>query len=116
MKTSFLPASYACNLLLACSLLCSSCFSYKLATEAQGATDNNPQNQAKAYSLFWGLANKPQVIHTPICDSMGVNGVAMVKWKTSFGNALVTFVTLGIYCPTRVYWNCSKPCQQVQGL
>src|SRR4051812_42627928 len=99
-------------ILIACCVLQSSCFTYRVATHAQGSTDNTPYNSKKACSLFWGLLNKPQVISTPTCDSLGVNGVSEVVVKTNFGNILVTIFTLGIYCPVRVQWKCAKPCQQ----
>jgi hypothetical protein len=105
-----------CALLLTCSLSFGSCASYRIATHAQGSTDYTPANSKKAYSLFWGLINKPQVILTPVCDSLGVNGVSEVKISTSFGNVLVTMVTLGIYCPAKVQWKCAKPCRIVQQL
>lgn len=99
-------------LLLAGALACSSCYSYRVATHAQPATDAVQISHAKAYSLFWGLINKPQVIHTPNCDALKINGVSEVSVKTNFGNTLLTVVTLGIYCPVRVEWKCSKPCAQ----
>jgi len=103
-------------LLLAGWLWCSGCFSYRVATHAQGSTDYTPANSKRAYSLFWGLINKPQVITTPVCDSLGVNGVAEVVIKTNFGNSLLTLITLGIYCPVRVQWKCAKPCQKIEPL
>lgn len=94
----------------------SSCSSYRVATKAQVSTDNTPANRAKAYSLFWGLLNKPQVIHTPVCDKLDVNGVAEVIVKKNVGDALLTIVTLGVYSPVHVSWKCSKPCEQTQSL
>ncbi|PSL49888.1 Bor protein [Chitinophaga niastensis] len=104
------------GLLLACILCTSSCYSYRIATHAQPATDAAPVNRVRAYSLFWGLLNKPQVISTPVCDSLGVNGVAEVRVKTNFGNTVLTFCTLGIYCPVTIEWKCAKPCAQVDSL
>lgn len=103
-------------ILIVYALSMSSCYTYRVATHAQGATDNVPYNTKHTYSLFWGLLNKPQEIHTPNCDALGVNGVSEVVVKTSFGNALLTVVTLGIYCPVKVEWKCAKPCQQTQQL
>ncbi len=102
--------------LLLYTVSCSSCFTYRVTTHAQATTDNTPANSRKACSLFWGIINKPQVITTPVCDSLGVNGVSEVVVKTNFGNALVTILTLGIYCPVRVEWKCAKPCRQTQTL
>src|SRR3954470_1367574 len=87
------------SILLASFFFFSSCYSYRVATHAQGSTENIATNRMKAYSMFWGLIQKPQVIHTPICDSLGVNGVAEVKVKANVGCALLTVFTLGIYCP-----------------
>jgi hypothetical protein len=96
--------------ILSIMLLFSSCYSYRVATAALPSTGYSKANTISTYSLFWGIVNKPQMIQTPICDSMHVNGVAEVKVKTNFGNALLTVVTLGIYCPLRIEWRCSTPC------
>ena len=68
------------------------------------------------WSLFWGLLNKPQVVMTPNCDALDVNGVSEVTVKTNVGYALITIVTLGIYCPVNISWKCAKPCQQTDSL
>lgn len=106
-----IAASLTC-LLLCGTLLLSSCYSYRLATQAQPSTDITTAQSVRAYSLFWGIVNKPQVITTPTCDSLGVNGVAEVYVKNNFGNAFITVLTLGIYSPVRIEWKCSKPCAQ----
>lgn len=87
-----------------------SCYSYRVATHALPSTGATPMNRIKTSSLFWGLLNKPQLIRTPVCDSLGVNGVAEVKVKNNFGNALLTVCTLGIYCPLTIEWRCATPC------
>ena len=53
---------------------------------------------------------------TPNCDAMEVNGVSEVTVKTNLGYALITVVTLGIYCPVNISWKCAKPCQQTDSL
>jgi len=98
--------------ILTVMVLCaSSCYSYRVATHALPSTGVTPMNKVRTYSLFWGLLNKPQIIHTPICDSLGVNGMAEVRVKNNFGNALLTVCTLGIYCPLSLEWKCATPCQ-----
>ncbi len=87
-----------------------SCYSYRVATQAQAGTETS--GTMTAHSLFWGLVKKPVEIHTPVCDSLGVNGVAEVTMKTNFGYALITVVTLGIWSPMQVEWKCSKPCKK----
>jgi len=101
----------AAAMLIAVMLSGSGCYSYRLATHAQPSTGVTPKNKVRTCSLFWGLINKPQIIHTPVCDSLGVNGVAEVHVKNNFGNALLTVCTLGIYCPITLEWQCATPCQ-----
>lgn len=97
--------------LLSLILLCfGSCYSYRIATHALSSTGASPRNKIRTCSLFWGLINKPQIIQTPVCDSLGVNGVAEVKVKNNLGNALLTVCTLGIYCPLTLEWQCATPC------
>jgi len=98
--------------LLAGLLLLNSCYTYKLSTKAQAATDELSTTTINTYSLFWGLMNQPQVLHTPNCDTIGALGVAEVKVKTNLGFALLTVATLGIYCPIKVIYKCGKPCPQ----
>jgi hypothetical protein len=102
-------------MLLAGSMMLSSCYTYRLATHAQPATDTY-EKPIRANSYLWGLLNKPQVLQTPNCDKLGANGVAEVTVKTNFGFALITIATLGIYCPLHIYYKCGKPCQQTGDL
>lgn len=104
------------SFLLAGCMLCSSCYTYRLATHAQPATESLVTTRKTAHSLFWGLLNKPQVITTPNCDDLGAPGVSEVIVRTNFGYACVTLLTLGIYCPVTVEWKCAKKCQQIQPL
>ena len=94
----------------------SSCYTYKLATKAQPGGDQLKTTTVRASSLFWGLMNKPQVLHTPPCDALGIYGVSEVQMMTSFGNAFLTVATLGIYCPMKVVYKCSKTCPQSEQL
>ena len=92
------------------TLVFSSCYPYRVSTHAQpGAEASKP---ITVHSLFWGAVQKPKEIHTPVCDSLDVNGMAEVTMKTNFGYALITVVTLGIWCPMKVEWKCSKPCKK----
>lgn len=91
-----------------------SCYSYKVATHAQPGTEVS--KTVTAHSFFWGLVQKPAQIHTPVCDSLQVNGMAEVTVKTNFGYALITVATLGIWSPVKVQWKCSKPCKKTDTL
>lgn len=96
--------------MISVTLLSSSCYSYRVATNAQAGSEAS--KPITANSFFWGLIQKPKEIHTPICDSLGVNGMAEVTMKTNFGYALITVVTLGIWSPMKVQWKCGKPCKK----
>ncbi len=96
--------------LLTATLFFSSCYSYRVATHAQAGTEAS--TIVTAHSFFWGLIRKPAEIHTPVCDSLGVNGMSEVTVRTNFGYALITVATLGIWCPVKMEWRCSKPCKK----
>ena len=94
--------------LLACLLVFNSCYSYRVATHAQQGAELNSRT---AHSFFWGLIQNPKEISTPICDSLNANGVAIVTVKNNLGYSLITVLTLGIWAPMKITWQCSKPCQ-----
>ncbi|MBC7889571.1 MAG: hypothetical protein H7Z13_16980 [Ferruginibacter sp.] len=96
--------------LVSVTLVFSNCYTYRVATHAQPGTEAS--KAITAHSFFWGLAKKPKEIHTPVCDSLGVLGMAEVTMKTNFGYALITVATLGIWSPVKVQWKCSKPCRK----
>jgi len=95
---------------IAATLFLSSCYTYRVATEALPGTENS--KTVTAHALFWGLVQKPTEIHTPVCDSLGVNGMAEVTVKSNFGYSLITVATLGIWSPVQIQWKCSKPCKK----
>lgn len=105
---AFIRTSRIPSLLIACGLLFSNCYSYRVATHAQAGTEFQTRT---AHSFFWGLVQNPKEISTPICDSLNVNGVAVVQIQSNFGYSLITVLTLGIWSPMKVQWKCSKPCQ-----
>jgi hypothetical protein len=100
------------NALLSSALLLtilSSCYTYRLETHAQAGSEVTSVN---ASSYFWGLIQSPKAgIKTPLCDSLDVNGVSVVRVRTNLGYALLTVLTLGIWCPMTIDYRCSKPCQ-----
>ncbi len=97
-------------LALSISLLFSSCYTTRVATQAQPGSEVSGRT---VNSFFWGIIQSPKRIKTPICDSLKVNGLAEVTVKNNFGYSLITVVTLGIWCPTRIEWKCGKPCEKV---
>ena len=88
----------------------SSCYTYRVATQAQAGTETTVT--ITTHSYLWGLIKSPKEIHTPVCDTLGSNGMAEVTIKNNLGFALITVATLGIWCPMRLEWKCAKPCQK----
>ena len=110
MQIKFLLRERIMVWLIAGPLFFSSCYTYLVTTQAQaGAEASKP---VTAHVFFWGLVQKPKEIHTPVCDSLGVNGVSEVTIKTNLAYALITVATLGIWSPMKVQWKCSKPCKK----
>jgi hypothetical protein len=100
---------HALLLLVLVLTMLSSCYTYRVQTHAQAGTEVTTVN---ASSYFWGLLQKPKGgITTPLCDSLDVNGLSVVRVRTNLGYALITVVTLGIWCPMKIDYRCSKPCQ-----
>ena len=95
---------------ISATLFLSSCYTYRVTTEAGPGTEVS--KPVTAHALFWGLVQKPTEIHTPVCDSLGVNGMAEVTVKSNFGYSLITVATLGIWSPVQIQWKCSKPCKK----
>jgi hypothetical protein len=94
----------------AATLFLSSCYTHRVSTQAQEGTELS--KTVTSHSLFWGLVQKPAEIHTPVCDSLGVNGMSQVTVKSNFGYSLITVATLGIWSPLQIQWRCSKPCKK----
>ena len=96
-------------LVLSITLVLQSCYHYRvLTTTSDPATD---YQHKVMWSYCWGLVNKPQAYTVPNCDTK--SGLDEVRYTTTFGNALLAIVTLGIVCPVSVEWKCHKPCQRV---
>jgi hypothetical protein len=95
-------------------VLFTGCYNYRVATRAQAGAEVS--KAFTAHSYLWGLLQKPPTIPTPICDSLEVNGLAEVTVKTNFGYSLINVVTLGIWCPIKMQWKCSKPCKKTETL
>jgi hypothetical protein len=89
-----------------CSILVTSCYSYRVATHAQGGTE---PIKVIGKSSFWGMVQNPPLISTPICDSLDARGMSGFRVKKNFGRSLVTFITLGFYSAVEIEYQCGKP-------
>jgi hypothetical protein len=104
------PLPYRCRLvviLLTVTLSFSSCVTYRVQTKKLEGTE---YEQRRVSSLFWGILQNPKVVTTPVCDSLGSQGMSEVYIRRNFGDYLLSTVTLGIYNPSTLKWKCGKPC------
>jgi hypothetical protein len=88
-----------------------SCYHYRVLS-----TYSDPSTEYKEkvlWSYCWGLVNSPQQFVVPNCDQ---NSLDEVKITSTFGQNLLTVVSLGVVCPIKVQWKCHKPCQRVDDL
>jgi hypothetical protein len=83
-----------------------SCYNYHVTTSHFDPSTNYQKKNVSAF--FWGLVQKNVIAGN--CDSLKVNSLDEVHVKTNFGYALITVVTLGIWCPMTIEWKCAKPC------
>jgi hypothetical protein len=102
------PGKTVFALLFVLVFFCNACYTYRIQTQAQPGTEIIT---TRANNYFWGLVQKPgSGVSTPNCDSLQAKGMSVVQVKTNFGNALITVLTLGIWSPMQIGWQCSKPC------
>ena len=99
-----LPGIFSLALLLFST---QSCYHYRVqAPRHDPGTEYQSQT---AHNLFWGLA-KSKDIKPANCEKS--NALDEVYISTNFGYALLTVATLGIWCPVKIQWKCSKPCNK----
>jgi hypothetical protein len=81
-----------------------------------GIGDSQPQNMPgtewktkNLNSFLWGLIRQD----LPITNCRLANGVRLgieqIRVGRTFWQALVTFLTLGIWAPARISWRCGRP-------
>ena len=87
-------------------ILLQGCYSYHVSTSHFDPSTH--YNKKFVSSFFWGLVQQNVVASN--CDSLQVNSLDEVHVKTNLGYAVLTVLTLGIWCPMTVEWKCAKPC------
>jgi Bor protein len=107
MKKSLRISTAAVLLLFISECMLTSCYSYKIATHAQEGSEFQKDT---IDSYFWGIMSKPAKLTTTLCDSLKTPGISELKVHRTFGNSLVTVLTLGIYSRVIVEYKCSKNC------
>jgi hypothetical protein len=81
----------------------SGCYTASLTTQdALGTAKTSIHGKLKR--RFWGLLNSRDTI--PQSSNRGLHSVEL---KTTFGEGLVTVLTLGISCPVDYYWTFYVP-------
>jgi hypothetical protein len=89
-----------------CLVLLQGCYHTRINTAAY---DPSTTYESKTvHTMFWGLLQEDIVASN--CDALKVKGLDEVRVTTNYGYALLTVITLGIWCPTQIEWKCSKPC------
>ena len=92
--------------MLACAamvLLCAGCASTKLITEYDAADAFPLAKDTTVWHFFWGLKQAAPI--RPDCDST-FNYLSQVRVRTTPGQVIVSFLTLGIVLPQRISWSC----------
>ena len=88
-----------------------SCYHYRVSSANFDPSTN--YNKKTVHSYLWGKVqsrtNGIDVV-ADNCDALKINMLDEVRVTTSFPYALITVVTLGIWCPIQVEWKCAKPC------
>ncbi|HYG18194.1 MAG TPA: hypothetical protein VD816_04660 [Ohtaekwangia sp.] len=101
-------------LMLAVLFCFTSCYNYKITSNRGSSTELQSQ---VVHNFLWGLIEKPKGgLFPKNCapggteDAEGNMGFHYVRAESNFGYALLTVVTLGIWSPMRIEWQCAKPC------
>jgi Bor protein len=86
-------------------LLAAGCYRYRVV--ASGEAGANPSTFPKTetlHSFLWGLIQDQSL--TSVCEPD--EALSSVRATTNLGFALITVVTLGIYAPARVEYQCAN--------
>jgi len=96
------------TLVLAVLLSSTSCYHVRIATSNFDPATTYKKKTVNV--LLWGLIQDTRGIVASNCDSLEVKSLDEVRVSTNLGFAIITVVTLGIWCPMTVEWKCPKPC------
>jgi len=106
-KRTLLAVSKKTLLAVSCLVMMQGCYHARIQT---ANFDPSTTYESKTvHTMFWGLVQEDIVAAN--CDALQVKGLDEVRVTTNYGYALITVLTLGIWCPTQIEWKCAKPCQ-----
>jgi hypothetical protein len=104
MQTLFLRPARWLLLAITVGLLTTRCATTKVITEYDCA-DAFPLNKdTTVWHYFWGLKQARDI--RPTCDP-SFNYLNRVEVKTTVGQVLLSFLTLGIVLPQKISWCCA---------
>lgn len=96
---------YACTIiLLLFALLNQSCASTKVISEYDCADATSVNQDTTVWHFFWGLVQARDI--RPDCDKR-YNHLNKVVAKTTPGQVILSFITLGIVMPQKISWCCA---------
>ena len=103
ISSRLLHGAYCLTLSLAILLSTHGCAHYRVTVP-----DSDPVGDYegdKMHAFFWGLYNKPEVLAAD-CEGEGIDNARI---KSNFLYNLVSVVTLGIWMPIEVRYQCKAP-------
>ena len=116
MKRKINPTKLSvANIALALMLsLNQGCYHYRVSSA--NFDPSTSYTKKTVHSYLWGSVQKRTNgidVVAANCDSLKINKLDEVRVTTNFGYAVITVVTLGIWCPVQIEWKCAKPCARV---
>lgn len=84
-------------------LIAAGCASTKLITEYDAADAFPLAKDTTVWHFFWGLQQASPI--RPDCDPT-FNYLSQVRVRTTPGQVILSFLTLGIVLPQRISWSC----------
>ena len=87
-----------------CVLLTASCATTRVVTEYDCADAVSINKDTTVWHFLWGLVQAKDI--RPACDTR-YNHLNRVEAKTTPGQVILSFITLGIVMPQKISWCCA---------
>ncbi len=102
-------------------IVCQSCYQYNIRVPTDVSVvrsqtlDRNFKKPVVYNNLFWGVARKKgysisAVDCIPPGEDPTPQWISSVSMKKTFGQSMITLLTLGIWSPININWECAPPC------
>lgn len=106
-RITFIENTFILFLMIA---LLQSCYHYRISSP-NNLPSTEPESEV-VHGFFWGLAVKPKNGLKPTNCEPHDMALYQVRVTSNLGYSLITVLTLGIWSPMKVEWQCAKPCPQ----